>query len=641
MAKASPIFALLKFYATHLKSSIVEVTDFILYVKKYTQHHVEEQPELITFLDNPEQKITQELDNLVASKDIVIAELSNKKTVIFIVSQFVEHYDKIYQTILAKPETPFPIVDKLTKQVPKEILCQKTITSFLETQLNTPKLSNKELYCLTFEKEIPSIVYPSSFPAEKFADIALTKIKLLLDKDQYHEFFENKLRMSNPGKEIQAKNFFKAFVDTPERAADTLKNSTDSFYFFTQLCYFISQEFKNVTDLTVEDQNVLQSVQIAQLIIAHYKNQLQKNQKISMALDTVKEYLLKQPYYYSMETILNFTDSKGILLRTQYEDANLKEFLEKETSSGESNALPQLLVFKVESGKRYFIYKHRVFPLILRLCTDAHDAISKTISDNWYEALYQFEKLPEMTDTAAFEKMLEKEVETASPVLYALLHANFLTMLGYEMTTSGTDQHLNLIFANNELLPYSELLMIKQHTLYENAKIKLPFWYTLPVLSWFATFLHNRKKNKKQKAKTSQKHNSVSSNDEFEIPSSGSQPVSKKEALSKAAKKLEKQYVQEGSTINRELESFCKQWNKMLDKNAYENLREDVDSLVRDYMRKIFRSLNGSTFTDERLQNLAETLCNVPGMKKIGERDALLMYVKLYMLLLIKNTNGR
>ena len=63
------------------------------------------------------------------------------------------------------------------------------------------------------------------------------------------------------------------------------------------------------------------------------------------------------PYFFEMDSILKFRDSKGALLYGQFSEEDLKASLQQLTSETENNDLPKLLVFKIESGKLYFIYK--------------------------------------------------------------------------------------------------------------------------------------------------------------------------------------------------------------------------------------------------------------------------------------------
>ena len=66
-----------------------------------------------------------------------------------------------------------------------------------------------------------------------------------------------------------------------------------------------------------------------------------------------------------------------------------------------------------------------------------------------------------------------------------------------------------------------------------------------------------------------------------------------------------------------------------------DNLTEDVNSLIRDYIRRIIRTIRASTFDRARVDNLTETLVDTPSLMKIKNRDALLAYVRLYIVKLI------
>jgi hypothetical protein len=196
---------------------------------------------------------------------------------------------------------------------------------------------------------------------------------------------------------------------------------------------------------------------------------------------------------------------------------------------------------------------------------------------------------------------------------------------------------------NNQLLPYSEILLMSRQELLNDAKIMLPFWYSMPIISWIARLLLRPPKsnrNKKQKTKAElyrEAEEAKRKEDETTAMLSQNATVSKKVALRDAARSAEQVYVPESSTLNRELDSYEKIWNKRLGKETHNNLTEDVNSLIRDYIRRTLRTMKTDGFTPERIHSLAENLLNAPGLQKIGERDALLMYIKLYMVKLVKN----
>lgn len=640
MAATTDIGVLLKFYATKQNSALVLYSSFVDYIKRYAQHNVEEQPDLVAYLGNPEPQIDKAIKPLIETKQVAILEGNPNKKVIFVTGFFNIKFANRYKEIEANSTVPFPTIVDMPKQTPNDILVKAEYTDIIFELLKSQKKDDKNLYAIVVPNNLPSIIFPGNVPVSLLVNASLEKMQHMLQKEEYHDYYLKKLRISNPGKELSVKNFFSQFVKSPKDALHSLQTSSDCFYFWGQLCFFIKQDYEKVKDFTQEDVNVLQAVAIAEIVTSFYKNEAQKNQERENALKSLKLSMQKAPYYFTMDSILKFTDAKGIPLHGQYTDDDLKDFLQKETTDAMDNELPELLVFKVDSGLRYFIYKDKVFPLVIRLFNEAHDTIADNITRDWFQKLQNFEKLPEMTNDAAFNERLEQEVRKHSPTLYALLNAAFLSVLNVEMARNAKMGNSANIFLGDELLPYSTLLMINRNDLLSNAKIMLPFWYTIPLFSWIMSLLFKKPKNKK-KGDPSKSHQIVKYEDgdeeEENTPKKSSKPSSRKDSLISAAKKAEEHFVPEGSTIEREMNGYKKQWNKMISKQASLNLTEDVNSLIRDYMRKVLRTISGQSFTVDRIQNLAETLCKTPNMQKITDQDSLYMYVQLYMVFLVKN----
>lgn len=640
MAVTSNISVLLKYYATKQNSPFVIYKDFCDYVKRYAQHNVEELPALVTFLGNPENAIEKELIPLVETKQVAIIEQDPTKKQIFVTGFFNAKFAERYKEIQSNPAIPFPTVADFPKQTPLEVLnkqdCQDIIFKLMDSQDN----NDKQLYSIIIPNNVPPVIFPGNIPISILVDAVMAKIRRMLKKDEYHDYYLKKLRIANPNKEMTSKNFFTDFVKHPDVAMRSLESAGDSFYFWNQLCYFIKQDYAKIKDFTQEDINVLQSVYIAEIVISYYKNKAQKKLQQETAIKTLQTNLTKPPYYFTMETILKFTDTKGIPLYGQYSEQDLKDFLQRETTESEKQNLPKLLVFKVQNGSRYFVYKNNVISLILRLASDAHITIEEKLTKEWYGQLCNFEKHPEMTDENAFNKKLEEETAIESPILYALLNANFLPILNLEIKEKSNAITQGNLFNGDKLMPYDSILQLSRNTILENAKIMLPVWYTIPIVSWIiALFTKQKKRNsKKSLQKNNQKQNISSSIEiEEEQPKTTKKAISKKDALIKAAKEVEQAFVPEGSTLENELASTRKQWNKMITKQANNNLTEDVNSLIRDYMRKVLRTLPIKSFTPERIHELAVTLVETPNMQKITEHDALLEYTQLYIVYLVKN----
>lgn len=642
MATTANIHVLLKFFASRQKSGIVDYFEFSDYLKKYSQHHLEEQPSLSCYIENPEQPLQLELDKLVDCKQIVMTKTTGDKQAIVVVGYYIDAFAERYKEIASNPALVFPSEADLPRKTPKEIVTKQNAAELISRLMKSQELNDRTLYGLILPNESPSILLPSSVSVKTLIEDALCKIQNMLRKDDHHDYFLKKVTISNPGRELVAKNFFNAFVDRPDHSIDTLSSTTDTFYLWNQLCFFIKQDYEKIKDYTQEDYSILQAIYITEIAANYFKNLAQEKSKKEGALKTLEELLLRPPYYFTFDTVLKFTDNKGIPLLGQYSEAELKSYLQSKTQEAQIQQLPEMLVFKTYDGQRYFIFKSKVIQLILRLCTDARIAVQEAVKNHWSKTLKQFDVLPEMKDQAAFEDMLEREVRVQSPVLSALLEASFTPLLGYETTGSDDTGKLSL-FVNGQLLPYSEILLLDRAKLLADAKILLPFWYTVPVLSWIAkALLRPPKSKRKRKGKTSAEiyhdgEKEKSKEDAAAAAFSHNPVVSKKVALREAARTAEESIVPSSSTLDRELDSYENQWNNLLGEETHKNLTEDVNSLVRDYIRKVLRTMKSEGFTTERIQSLAESLVKTPALQKIKNHDALQMYIQLYMIKLVKN----
>ncbi len=631
MATTSNLSAIIRYYAEKQKSPFIDLKEFCAYIKKYAEHHVEEQSELVKYLGDPTGTVVAELQGLSEKKLVAIINSNNKKQIVSI-TYLASKYANLYKDMMKNESIPYPQGTDLPKQFPNQVLEHKAASQYIPAIIEKENTKSPLLYILDFSRDLPSMLIPACVPIKALLDTAQQKVRKILKKDEFHDYFLKKLRSTNPTKEISIKNFYTHFVDT-ENYQFAEFNDGEDYYIWNQSLYYIRQDFEKIQDRTVEDTNILQAVQILETHSSYLKEKFQNEHKRAEAIKELESALAKPPYFYSMPQILKFQDNNGRTLYGQYTEDDLKEFLQKMTTDGEANELPQLLVFKVESGTRYYVYKKKVSQVVVRLCNEAHESIAKQLEDHWYEVLLDYERLPEMSNASEFEACLHEMVEKNSPILYALLNANFMNILSYESNEDSMDSFR--LFVDGKLLPYSDLLMLKNSKILTNAKSRLPFYYTLPVISWIMSLFNGRKKEKKRA--TSAVIAEKNPFEEEEKKSDSGPKLTKTQALAANAKEIAKDLVPEGSTLDRELNYLTKQWNKMISKEAYNNLTEDVNSLIRDYTRRVVKTLSATSFTRERVENLAKTLVNTPNMQKIKEEKALTEYVILYMLRLVSN----
>ena len=641
MATTSNILTLLKFYAGKRKSPFVPYDEFGIYLHKYAQLHLEENSSLVIYCSNDYMdSLAGEINQLVVDHQVIISTIKGKEY-IYLISYFVEKYTALYKQIETNHSVPFPVLADLPKSVPHSIITRTTGEEIIYRLLDKEVVDDKTLYGIEFSKNLPPLLFPSTIQMSTLLNIALIKIQHHLKKEESHDYFQRKLTISNPGKEISIKTFFKHFTENPIASLDVLKESGETFFYWSQMCYFIKQDYSKLKDLAPEDITALISVAIIELGSSYYKSKAAEKIQKQNALNTLDNAMLNPPYYFNMADIVKFKDSAGIPLLGQYNETELKDHLYDMTQRTVGNEMPSLLIFKVDETEGYYIRKEKVMLLVIRLCNDIRVQIKESISRAWNKIMLEYDSLPEMKDNAAFERRLEQEIRIASPVLYALLTSSFLPVIEFEDNTPGRP----MLFRDGRLIPYSELLMLSRHEIYTDTRIKLPFWYTMPVISWILTLIFRKPKPKKKAESKSITKEYIDEKNALEEEKfkrkdeedSIDTKLTKKRELRKAAAKLEESYVPENSSLDREIEGYLHEWNDRIGKTNFDNLTEDINSLIRDYLRKVIRSLRSESFSQERVRGLAESLVDSPSMMKIKNHASLKRYVELYLIKLVKN----
>ena len=145
-------------------------------------------------------------------------------------------------------------------------------------------------------------------------------------------------------------------------------------------------------------------------------------------------------------------------------------------------------------------------------------------------------------------------------------------------------------FVDGHLRSYSELLILTRDSVMSKARMDLPFFYTIPVISWIISLFRAKKKAKSSQAQQTQV--TVQPENEEQVVK---RHKSREEALADQAKALAEDFIPEGSTLDRELNFLTKQWNKLITKDANLALTEDVNSLIRDY-RVLQREMRGMVY---------------------------------------------
>jgi hypothetical protein len=106
----------------------------------------------------------------------------------------------------------------------------------------------------------------------------------------------------------------------------------------------------------------------------------------------------------------------------------------------------------------------------------------------------------------------------------------------------------------------------------------------------------------------------------------------------KSVQSLISRYVPAGKSLESLLEELSEKWNPLFDSQQRRDLIEDVNALVRDFLRPLRHSFLLKPPDPTRIRGLAEQLSGSKSLTKIVKKDPLIRYLELYVVRCLENT---
>ena len=106
-------------------------------------------------------------------------------------------------------------------------------------------------------------------------------------------------------------------------------------------------------------------------------------------------------------------------------------------------------------------------------------------------------------------------------------------------------------------------------------------------------------------------------------------------ALQQTVARLKIEMIGADANVNQRLDELIERWNPLFDPVAKANLVEDVNAMIRDYVRKLRRGFLVRHPDVQRIRSLAESLAENEAFLEIKRKDFLRRYIEAYMLKLL------
>jgi hypothetical protein len=621
MPQVTDLYAILNTYAKKNNSPYIDIGDFISTLEKYAKHHVEKEPGWSLWTNDTGARVWSELSRLAAEKQCSLLS-DDSGTRIFMYHFYIEIVEKAYQTIEDTSEIPFPSEESLNIIIPQMQLRPVNLEAGFFEYLEAPQEELFPVIKIIFPEDLGEALVLSNMIPKRLLEAAMLKIRNYLRSHNNKEYIQRKLSVQFSGKESQLGDMFNQILIRPfECLSHLLAGGEFSFYFWAFFCNVVKRDIKKKAEFLPEDLAALQSVYLIEITNSFFKARADKKKAKDLAFAELGRQLDNAPFLYALDAIMAFTDSKGIPLLGQYSQQDLESYLIDNASAHSGGELPDLLIAHGLQGEQWFIKKTKLIPLCLRLLIEVRPKVKKAVLKRWVRTLKSYSREPAMDQDAEFEKLLTQYTAELAPVLTALLRDTKLSLVYEELGRTGKIQGTSNIFSKGKLIPMSMMLLVRRKDLLADARIMLPFWYTLPLFAAFMAFLTNlrRKRRGKQAAEEGPEEGGIKPGDDAK-------------EIKAAAGELEEKYVPRGHTIDSYLAELESRWDRLIDKKARRNLREDVDSLIRDRLRHILRLQRRGKVTAQFIKTLsAKIIQDTPALQELPEKESLGIYIQLYI----------
>lgn len=640
MAREIDAYQLVKTFASRNKTNVIEYAAFAQAIQRQARSNDQTDPFYRDLALHPDSILVPRLFQAARDGRLSLRSVGNRVDQIFLPEAFTEAVYSEYLRIEEDPDIPFPDEDSLRLSIPPEWIQTVSLESDLSVLVAKETDSSVPLYRLVFPEGIRPIVLLSVMVRDKLLGYAVLKIRNYLRKGSNRDFIQQRLAGAFTGKDRMLKDSITAILIRPFDAAQEMKTSVGdfSYSFWAYLTTAIRKDLSSKADPMPDDTAAYQASYIVDVFNNHYKNKAQREQDRESAFKSLYLMLRKPPYLYSIEDIVDFRDAQGRPLLGKYNREELEAWIHERTSQAVEGMLPELLVIASGQAKGLIIAKEMLIPYLLKSMRESRAEIKVLMTRDWRSVLEDFGRLPSMDDDEAFIAELEKRLELQSPLLGTILMTSLPSLVYHESRVQTEASHdLDRCFGGAKPAGLDVLLDLDRKRLLADVRALLPLWHLIPVLSWIMRLFFKRAKG--GTAKAAKKSHEVSTPQARQEggDASDSKPINSRAAeFSQMARAAEKKMVPQGQSVEEYLKSLSARWNTLLDPVAKANLTEDINSLVRDFLRSALRSMRPSSFTPERIESMAATLADRPNLMRIRNHQALEEYIRIYIIKMLK-----
>ncbi len=665
---AQALLHLLRVYTLNHRTARIDINEFNNFVKLYSVRYLFKFPQMEDFSQRTQRMVDTYL-RVLAERQLCSLEKEGQETRwIFFPRYYLEALHREYGEIEKKPERSFPSEEELQLTIPEHLVTVINIKTDFVSALGELKTEEPKLLRLVFPELIKPLLVSSDLVEVKLMELAVLKMRVYLGDRNNATYVMHRLHPALRGNERGLRDMITAVMTKPGKAVGTLLEPSDfSFRFWAHFANLILQEFKEVADKTLEEQGYCQAAYLIGFYNVHYRGEQQRQNERETLTKKFENQFRKYPYAYTLKDLYSLRDQSGLpLIRKNTRDLFL-EFLENRTKSEGHQALPELVHLKTVNNKDYYIHRDLLVPLFVKMLHEKTSEIKDYYVEEWVKLIKENRRVPAMSGDQEFAGDLDITLKNRAPFLYSLLNYNLLYLakeqgkISYDMART-MDRVLDVKLGR--IQPLIKILGVSRKELLDDAKLHVPIWRRLMVFRGIFYFFKNLFRGIGRRVKKSREGTGEgiarSGGGETRSAASGAaraapqgagsateqpgavgsttlRPASSQQlaAYKKAVHELKVHFIGAQKTIPETLKELMEKWNPLYDSRARTNLVEDVNAMIRDYLRNIKRTFRISPPDAARIHSLAEKLAANRSFDRIKRKDYFIRYIEIYMVKLL------
>jgi hypothetical protein len=654
--EAEIINALIRFAETSQSPYI----DYSKFLSSFTVYAQNKNPSLLHKINDHQIEIIPSLVEWEYNGECTLIRKDGALTGIIVHKVLEDKIKHYYYLIENDPHMAFPTEESFAFPMPPRIMENIDINTGFVNLLGAQDTLKKPIIKIGFPYNVSSLIVPAEYVKSKLIECCVFKIQGYLQERMNVGYMTSRLEVVLSGTLSAIKNMLNDIVTKPKKALASLYDVDDfGFKFWSQLSSVIIQDFKEKKGTLKDEQGYCQAGYIIGLYIGYQKAVIQKKYQKSLDLKQLEVLIKKPPYAFTLDDLYDLKDGKGVRFSEKYSREFIHDFIFKSTKVGESKELPYLIRLKVDDEIEYFIQKDLIVPLFLSRLSDCARIIRVDLTEEWQSLVKNNIKIPSMKDDLDFDENLKRRVRNNYKLLYSLLNPHLLYISKLETNISQNNLlAIERCFTKgNKLKSLPELLNLNRSRLVHDIKTMLPVWCTMPILKQLYFFFrwlfgHGRQKRKQtlntlwdtikyefKRGMDREYADLVAEHEQGPSPAvqtRTAEPEIRQQDKSlryrQVLQKIREQMLGKNTNMESRLNELAGKWIPLYDPSARRDLVEDVNSLIRDFLRSIKRTFKIRPPTIDQIRSLAADLAMNKNLKDIKRKESLRMYIEIYMI---------